>query len=52
MPTRINGLSGSESNSFTGQTYSVSAGIDHRMPSDPGRDFLDVLHQLCGPTTG
>jgi len=48
-PTKINGLIGTESNSFNGQTYVVSSGADYRMPTDPGHEFPDVLRQLCGP---
>jgi len=48
QPTRINGLSGAETNVFNGQVYSVSEGADYKMQVDPGHDFLDVLHQLCG----
>jgi len=48
-PTKINGLSGTESNSFNGQTYTVSPGADYQMLTDPGHEFPDVLHQLCGP---
>jgi len=47
-PTKINGLGG-ESNSFNGQKYTVSPGADYQMPTDPGHEFPDVLHQLCGP---
>jgi phospholipase C len=48
-PTRINGLSGTESNSVNGQPYPVSPGADYVMPADPDHEFPDVLHQLCGP---
>lgn len=48
-PTAIYGLAGTESNSYDGQTYTASAGADYRMPTDPGHEFLNVLHQLCGP---
>ena len=46
--TRINGLIGTESNALNGQEYNVSPGADYRMPTDPGHEFPDVLHQLCG----
>lgn len=46
---QIDGLSGVESNSLNGQTYTVSPGADYRMPTDPDHEFTDVLHQLCGP---
>lgn len=48
--TAINGLSGSESNSFAGQTYTVSKPADFVMAVDPGHEFANVLHQLCGPS--
>jgi phospholipase C len=48
-PTKINGLDGTESNSFKGQTYTASPGADYRMPTDPGHEFPNVLDQLCGP---
>lgn len=47
--TAIDGLAGSESNVFNGRPYAVSRGADYRMPTDPGHEFPDVLHQLCGP---
>lgn len=47
--TRINGLKGDESNSFEGRSYRVSPGADYTMPVDPHHEFLDILHQLCGP---
>jgi phospholipase C len=47
--TKVNGLSGTESNGFNGQKYTVSPGADYRMPTDPAHEFPDVLHQLCGP---
>jgi len=46
--TKINGLSGIESNTFNGQTFSVSQGAPDRMPADPGHEFSNVLLQLCG----
>ena len=46
--TAINGLAGTESNSYRGQTYSVTQPADETMPVDPGHEFLDVLEQLCG----
>jgi phospholipase C len=47
--TEIDGLSGAEFNTFNPQKYTVSAGADYRMPTDPNHEFPDVLHQLCGP---
>jgi phospholipase C len=49
QPTRINGLTGNESNTFNGQSYPVTEGADFRMPVDPSHEFPDVLLQLCGP---
>ena len=48
-PTQINGLRGTESNQWDGQTYTVSPGADFVMPLDPGHEFLAVLDQLAGP---
>ena len=46
--TQINGLTGTESNSFNGQPFTVSPGAPDRMPADPGHEFWNVLLQLCG----
>jgi len=48
-PTRLDGLTGSESNIFNGTSYPVQKGADWAMPADPGHEFPDVLTQLCGP---
>src|SRR4030081_53882 len=48
QPTKINGLAGTESNSFNGQTFTVSESAGFVMPSDPGHEFGNVLAQLCG----
>ena len=48
-PTRVNGLTGSESNVFNRSSYTVSKGADLVMPADPGHEFTNVLVQLCGP---
>jgi phospholipase C len=48
-PTVVNGLSGTESNSFQGVTSVVSRPADYAMAVDPGHEFPDVLCQLCGP---
>jgi phospholipase C len=48
-PTSVTGLAGTESNIFAGQDYPVLRGADFRMPVDPGHEFPDVVHQLCGP---
>jgi phospholipase C len=48
QPTTINGLQGTESNSYQGQSYLVVPAADDTMPIDPGHEFLDVVKQLCG----
>jgi phospholipase C len=48
QPTTIDGLKGTESNSFAGRTHTVSTGATDRMDPGPGHDFLPVLEQLCG----
>jgi len=48
LPTRINGLSGVESNTFNDRVFAVSQGALDRMPTDPGHEFSNVLLQLCG----
>lgn len=47
--TAINGLKGTESNTFNGKTFTVQREADNVMPHDPGHEFEDVLAQLCGP---
>ncbi len=37
--TQINGLSGSEANTFKGGIYRVSRGADNVKPADPGHEF-------------
>lgn len=49
VPTTINGLSGTETNSYNGATYAVAQPADFAMVVDPGHEFTDVLCQLCGP---
>ena len=48
IATKINGLSGTESNTFNGQNVSGFARAPERMPADPGHEFSNVLVQLCG----
>jgi phospholipase C len=48
-PAKIDGLTGSESNTFNGQPFPISSGAPDRMPVDPGHEFSNVLLQLCGP---
>jgi phospholipase C len=47
-PTSINGLTGNESNSYNGVTYTVSHGAPNVAAHDPGHGFPAVLEQLCG----
>jgi len=47
--TKVNGLSGAETNSYNGKVFSVSQPADFAMLVDPGHEFPDVLCQLCGP---
>jgi phospholipase C len=47
--TQLNGLTGTESNSYKGTTYTVAPNADRVMPVGPGHEFLDALGQLCGP---
>src|ERR1035438_10025224 len=49
QPTQINGLTGSETNQFGGQSYGVAQPAEYTMPVDPAHEFPDVLTQLCGP---
>lgn len=51
QPTSIDGLTGSESNTYQGTTYAVRRGAPDRAPHDPGHGFTDVLEQLCGEGT-
>jgi phospholipase C len=47
--TKINGLSGGESNAFGGQTFVAGTPAPETLPADPGHEFENVLEQLCGP---
>jgi phospholipase C len=49
QPTTIDGLKGTESNSFEGRTHTVATGAADVMSTGPGHEFGDVLEQLCGP---
>src|SRR5690242_15308316 len=49
VSTHINGLAGSEANTFNGHTFPVIHSADDTMPIDPGHEFSSVLGQLCGP---
>lgn len=48
QPTSIGGLNGSESNSYSGVTYTVQRGAPGRAEHDPSHSFPGVLEQLCG----
>src|SRR5262249_43550029 len=48
--TTVEGLNGTESNSFNGQTFKVQTGAPDVIVNGPGHDFLEVLEQLCGPS--
>ena len=50
-PTVVDGLTGTESNTFNGVPYPVARGADFAMPADPGHEFQNVLDQLCGTST-
>jgi phospholipase C len=50
LQTTLNGLSGTEANSYRGVISTVSQPADYAMVVDPGHEFPDVLCQLCGPT--
>ena len=47
--TSVNGLSGTESNSYNGLTFPVEMPAEFAQPLDPGHEFPDTLLQLCGP---
>jgi len=49
LATTVNGLSGTETNTYNGLTATVSQPADYAMVVDPGHEFPDVLYQLCGP---
>jgi phospholipase C len=46
--TAVDGLKGTETNSFGGSSFTVQRGADNRMPVDPGHEFHNVLTQLAG----
>jgi phospholipase C len=49
LQTTVDGLSGSEANSYNGKIATVSHPADYAMVVDPGHEFPDVLCQLSGP---
>jgi phospholipase C len=38
----------SDSNSYNGETYYVQSPAPLSLPTDPGHEFPDAVHQLCG----
>jgi phospholipase C len=48
QPTTIDGLVGTETNTFNGAPYGVSTPADYTMPVDPSHEFPSVVEQLCG----
>ena len=46
--TSVSGLSGTETNTFNSQTYTVAQPADYAMVVDPGHEFTDVLCQSSG----
>jgi phospholipase C len=48
LQTTVNGLSGTETNSYNGTVGTVSDPADYTMVVDPGHEFTDVLCQLSG----
>jgi phospholipase C len=48
QPTRVDGLTGTESNQAQGRTFTVSTGPRDVLGSGPRHNFVDVLEQLCG----
>jgi phospholipase C len=49
VKTAVNGLSGTETNTYKGKIATVSHPADYAMVVDPGHEFTDVLCQLTGP---
>ena len=49
LQTAVNGLSGTETNTYNGKAVTVSQPADFAMVVDPGHEFPDVLCQMCGP---
>lgn len=47
-PTQIEGLTGTEANTYNGKKYIVREGANNKMRFDPGHEFFDVVEQLSG----
>jgi phospholipase C len=48
--SKINGLTGTESNSWNGTAFPATSPAVDPMKADPYHEFSDVLKQLCGQT--
>jgi phospholipase C len=48
QPTRINGPSATDANSYQGASYTAGTNPPAAMPVDPGHEFLNVVEELCG----
>jgi phospholipase C len=48
QPTKIDGLTGAEYNTYKGKKYTVKRGAPDRVEHDPPHSFTGVLEQLCG----
>lgn len=46
--TSIDGLDGTQENTFDNTIFKVSTPADYSMPLDPGHEFTDVVTQLAG----
>jgi phospholipase C len=49
QPTTVNGVDGSEVNTYNETPFRIMSGADWVMPLDPNHELLDVLEQLSGP---
>ena len=49
QPTKLNSLTGAESNLYREKSYAVSNTAGGPMNVDPGHEFPDVVEQLAGP---
>ena len=47
-PTEVNGVAGSESNTWNGTVFPAAPPAVDPMKADPFHEFSDVLEQLCG----
>src|SRR5579883_1599071 len=49
QPSPINGLTGTETNSYNGKPFTAAHPAPYAMPVDPPHEFPNILEQLCGP---